>query len=327
MKLTTILSSCAMVCSLLAALSQPVQAQSRYPDKPVRMIVPASPGSGPDAIGRMLGQKLAEAWGQPVVVENVVGASGKIGHEQGAKAAPDGSVLLMGLFGPMSVSKSLGEKMNYDPVTDLAPVTLLGAFTNVLTVHPKIPATNVAELVEYIKRNPGKVRYGHPGAGTSNHLSAELFNHLTGLKVEGVPYKSSGQMTTDLLGGHIEMMFHNAPVVLPYIRAGSMRGLAITSARRNPAFPELPTLQESGVSGYEITPWYAMYVPAGTPGAVIARLNESIAKALAHPDITSWFQAQGGIAGGGSPSDLAAFQAAETVKWGQLVKATNIKSN
>ena len=327
MKLTSILSSCALACSLLAAAFQPVQAQSRYPDKPVRMIVPAPPGSGPDAIGRMLGQKLTEAWGQPVVIENVVGAGGKIGHEQGARAAPDGSVILMGLFGPMSVSKSLGEKMNYDPVADLAPVTLLLALTNVLTVHPKIPATNVAELVEYIKRNPGKVRYGYPGAGTSNHLSAELFNYLTGVKVEGVPYKSSGQMTTDLLGGHIEMMFHNAPVVMPYVRAGSMRGLAVTSARRNPAFPDLPTLQESGVSGYEITPWYGMYVPTGTPGAVIARLNESNSTALAHPDITSWIQAQGGIGGGGSPSELAAYQAAETVKWGQLVRAANIKSN
>ncbi len=300
-------------------------AQPRYPDKPVRMIVPAPPGSGPDAIGRILAAKLTEMWAQSVVVDNIVGAGGNLGHDRGAKAAPDGYTLLMGLIGPMSVTASLGEKMPFDPVKDLAPVTLLIRLANILAVHPSVPAANLRELIAYAKQNPGKVRYGHPGSGTSNHLSAEQFNMMAGLSISGVPYKASSQMTTDLLGGHIEMMFHNAPVVLPHVRSGALRGIAITGAQRNAAAPDIPTLNEAGVPGYEVTSWYAMYVPAGTPAAIIARLNADIAKVLAMSEVRTWIEAQAGSAGGGSPEALAEFQAAETVKWRTLIKAANIK--
>ena len=316
---------CVVVAAGLCAASGAALGQARYPDKPVRMIVPAPPGSGPDAIGRILAAKLTEAWGQSVVVDNVVGAGGNLGHDRGAKAPADGYTLLMGLIGPMSVSISLGEKMPFDPVKDLAPVTLLIRLANILAVHPSVPAKDLRELIAYAKANPGKLRYGYPGSGTSNHLSAEQFNMMAGIKTSGVPYKASSQMTTDLLGGHIEMMFHNAPVVLPHVRSGALRGIAITGPQRNAAAPDIPTLNEAGVPGYEVTSWYAMYVPAGTPAAIITRLNTDIAKALALPDVKTWIEAQAGVGGGGSPEALAAFQAAETVKWRNLIKAADIK--
>ncbi|MBL8381558.1 MAG: tripartite tricarboxylate transporter substrate binding protein [Burkholderiales bacterium] len=318
-----------MVAALVAAAAAgiaDVQAQARFPERPVRMIVPAPPGSGPDALGRILAARLGEAWNQSVIVDNVVGAGGILGHDRGAKAPPDGHTMLMGLIGPMAVSVSLGEKMPYDPVKDLAPVTLLVKLANILAVHPSVPANNLRELIAYAKQNPGKLRYGHPGSGTSNHLSAEQFNLMAGLKISGVPYKASSQMTTDLLGGHIEMMFHNAPVVLPHIRSGALRAIAITSAQRDPAAPDIPTLAEAGLPGYEVTPWYAMYVPAGTPPALVARLNADLARTLALPDVKKWIESQAGAAGGGPPEALAAFQAAETVKWRTLVNAAGMKA-
>jgi len=323
-KLTALACVAAVLIASLARIGE-AQAQARYPDKPVRMIVPAPPGSGPDSIGRILSAKLGEMWGQSVLVENVVGAGGNLGHDRGAKAPPDGYTMLMGLIGPMSVAPSLGEKMPFDPVKDLAPVTLLIRLANILAVHPSVPVNNLRELIAYAKQNPGKLRYGHPGSGTSNHLSAEQFNMMAGLAISGVPYKASSQMTTDLLGGHIEMMFHNAPVVLPHVRSGALRAIAITGLQRNPAAPEIPSLNEAGVPGYEVSAWYAMYVPTGTPAAIIARLNADIAKVLAMPDVKTWVEAQAGAAGGGSPEALAEFQAAETVKWRTLIKAANIK--
>ena len=303
-----------------------VFAQGRFPDKPVKIIVPAPPASGPDSLARLLSTKLGDVWNQPVIIENVVGAGGVIGHDKGAKSAPDGYTILMGLIGPMSVSISLVQKMPYDPVKDLAPITLLGTFANLLVIHPSVPVNNLRELIVYAKQNPGKVRYGHPGSGTSNHLSAEQFNMLAGLKVDGIPYKASSQMTTDLLGGHIEMMFHNAPVVLPYVKSGAMKGIAITSGQRNQSAPEIPTLNEAGLPGYEVTSWYAMYAPSGTPLPIIQKLNTDIAKVLALPDVKAWFDTQAAQAGGGSPEALAAFQAAETIKWRTLIKAADIKA-
>jgi hypothetical protein len=311
----------------------PAQAQLRtdaligFPDKPVKMIVPAPPGSGPDAIGRLLGQKLSEQWGKPVIVENVVGAGGHLGHERGAKAPPDGLTILMGLIGPMSVSHSLYSKMPFDPVKDLAPITMLVKLPNLLVLNPKVPVKDIRELIAYTKANPDKIRYGHPGAGTSLHLAAEQLNLQAGTRISGIPYKASSQMTIDVVGGHIEMIFHNVPVVLPHVRSGTLRVLGITSAQRNPALPDIPTLAESGLTGFEVTSWDAMYAPAATPKPIIERLNASIAKALAHPDVKAWLTAQAGEGGGESPEELAAFQAAETVKWRKLITAANITAD
>jgi tripartite-type tricarboxylate transporter receptor subunit TctC len=329
--LRNLLRTCTASLVALGSLlgSQLACAQSAtqgYPERPVRMIVPAPAGSGPDTLGRLVGKRLGDAWGHPVVIENIVGAGGNIGHDRGAKAAPDGYTLLMGLIGPMSVSSSLEEKMPFDPEKDLSPITLLVSLPNILVVHPSVPVKNLQELIAYGKKNPDKLRYGFPGYGTSLHLAAEQLNMMAGTRLMGVPYKTSAQMTTDVIGGHIEMMFHNAPVVLPHIRSGALRSIGITSTSRNAAAPDIPTLDESGLKGYEVTSWYAMYVPAGTPQPLIARLNADIAQALAQPDIKEWMTTQAAIAGGGSPAELASFQAAETVKWRKLIKAANIKT-
>ncbi len=311
----------------LTSLAPAAFGQARYPDKPVKMIVPAPPGSGPDALGRLIGLRLSEAWGQPVLIENIVGASGNIGHDKGAKAPADGHTLLMGLIGPMSVSSSLTDKLPFDPVKDLAPVTMLVKLPNILVVHPSVPVKSLQELIAYAKQNPGKIRYGYPGAGTSPHLAAEQLNMMAGIKTSGVSYKASAQMTTDVLGGHIEMIFHNAPVVLPHIKSGGLRALAISSATRDPASPDIPTLSESGVPGYEVTSWYAMYVPAATPRGIVERLNADIAKALAHPKTKEWMTTQAGVPGGGLPEELASFQHAETEKWKKLIKAAAIRGD
>ena len=315
--------------AIALAFLAPAQAQvpAGFPDKPVRMVVPAPAGSGPDSLGRVLGKKLSNQWGQPVIIENIVGAGGNIGHEKGAKSAPDGLTLVMGLIGPMSVSPSLQEKMPFDPVKDLAPVTMLVKVPNILVVNPKVPVKNFAEFIAYGKANPDKLRYGYPGSGTSLHLAAEQLNMAAGTKFKGIPYKASGQMTTDVLGGHIEFIFHNASVVNPHIKSGALRSLGITSMHRNAAAPDIPTLNESGLTGFEITSWYAMYVPAATPKPIVAKLNADIAKALASPEIQEWMTAQAGEAGGGSPEELAAFQAAETIKWKKLITSANIKAD
>jgi tripartite-type tricarboxylate transporter receptor subunit TctC len=298
-----------------------------FPEKPVRMIVPAPPGSGPDVLGRLLARKLGEAWGQPVVVENLLGAGGIIGHDRGAKSPADGYTMLMGLNGPMSVSSSLNDKMPFDPVKDLAPITLLMKGPNLLVVNPRVPVNNFDELIAYAKKNPRKLRYGYPGAGTSLHLAAELLTQMAGIQLDGVPYKSSAQMTVDVIGGHIDLIFHNEPVVLPHVRSGALRSIAITSLQRNPAAPDVPTIAESGLAGYEITSWQAMYVPAATPRAIIDKLNKDLTRALDDPELRQWMAANAVVPGGGSPAELSAFQAAETSKWKGLIAAANIKAD
>jgi tripartite-type tricarboxylate transporter receptor subunit TctC len=315
------------VGSVAALVASRTGAQARFPEKSVRMIVPAPPGSSPDALARLLARKLGDAWGQPVVVENLLGAGGIIGHDRGAKAPADGYTMLMGLNGPMSVSSSLNDKMPFDPMKDLAPVTLLMTGPNLLVVNPRVPAGTLEELIAFVKKNPGKLRYGYPGSGTSLHLAAELLNQMAGIRLDGVPYKSSAQMTVDVIAGHIDLIFHNVPVVLPHVRTGALRAIAITSPQRSPVAPEIPTVAESGLAGYEITSWQAMYVPAATPRAIVDRLNADLVRALGDPELRQWMAANAVLPGGGSPAELAAFQAAETAKWKSLISAANIKAD
>jgi len=299
---------------------------AEFPEKPVKMIIPAPAGSAPDALGRLLAQKLDAAWGHQVVIENVVGAGGDIGTDRGTKSTPDGYTMLMGLNGPMSVNKSLNEKLPYDPVRDLAPVTLLMKGPNLLVVNPRVPVNNLQELIAFAKSNPGRLTYGHPGAGTSLHLAAELLSQMAGIQLKAVPYKSSAQMTVDVLGNHIDLIFHNVPVVLPHVKSGALRAIAITSLSRNPNLPSIPTFSESGLTGYEITSWQAIYVPAATPESIIAKMNADLSRALAEPDVQGWMAANMVTAGGGSPAELAAFQAAETTKWKNLIRTAKIKA-
>jgi tripartite-type tricarboxylate transporter receptor subunit TctC len=315
-----VLGACLMV--------QPAaQAQTRsYPDKSVRVVVPAPPGSAPDFLVRLVGQKLSEAWGQPVVIDNIVGASGNIGTERVAKATPDGYTLLFNTIGPIAVNVSLFDKLPYDPIKDLAPISLVAKMPNILTVNPGVPVKNLAELIALAKKEPGRLRYGTAGPGTTQHLSGELLNTLAGIKLVSIPYKSSAQMTTDAIGGQIEVLFHNAPVLLPHLKSGGLRGIAITSAKRSPAVPELPTMAEAGVPGFEITAWFGFMAPRGTPQAIIEKIHADVARIVASPDIRERILAQASEPVGNSPEEYAAFINEEIIKWRAVIKQANMKA-
>ena len=323
-------ASCAALT--LAALSPAARSQARptappYPTRPVKFVVAAAAGSSPDAIARLLTTKLGTVWMQAVVVENVVGLGGITGTERAARAPGDGYTLLLSTIGAMAISGSLMDKLPYDPVKDFAPITMSMTLPNLLVIHPSVPANNLKELIAYMKQNPGKLRYGHPGVGTSPHLAAEMLKDKAGVSMEGIPYKSSAQMMTDLLAGHYEVLFHNSSVVLPHARAGAARILAITSAERNVTLPDVPTVAEAaGIPGYAVNAWWGIYAPAGTPADIVNKASVDIAKVLAQPDVKSWIEQQGGVVGGGTPQALGAFQAAETQRWRDLIKTANIKA-
>jgi tripartite-type tricarboxylate transporter receptor subunit TctC len=315
---------------LAAALSSAclqAHAQTRgYPDKSVRVIVPAPPGSAPDFLVRLVGQKLSESWGQALVIDNVVGASGNIGTERVAKAAPDGYTLLFNTIGPIAVNVSLFDKLPYDPVKDLAPISLVAKMPNILTVNPGLPVKNLAELIAMARRQPEKLRYGTAGPGTTQHLSGELLNTLAGIKLVGVPYKSSAQMTIDALGGQIEVLFHNAPVLLPHVKSGALRGIAITSAQRSAAVPELPTMGEAGVPDFEVTAWFGFMAPGATPRPLIEKISADVARIVATPEIQERILSQASEPVGNRPEEYAAFIGAEIVKWRAVIKQANIKA-
>jgi len=319
-----------IACFLAAALSGaclPASAQTRgYPEKSVRVIVPAPPGSAPDFLVRLVGQKLTESWGQALVIDNVVGASGNIGTERVAKAAPDGYTLLFNTIGPIAVNVSLFDKLPYDPVKDLAPISLVAKMPNILTVNPGLPVKSLAELIALAKKEPEKLRYGTAGPGTTQHLSGELLNTLAGIKLVGVPYKSSAQMTIDALGGQIEVLFHNAPVLLPHVKSGALRGIAITGARRSAAVPDLPTMGEAGVPDFEVTAWFGFMAPGGTPRPLIEKISADVARIVASPDIQERILAQASEPVGNRPEEYAAFIQAEIVKWRAVIKQANIKA-
>jgi tripartite-type tricarboxylate transporter receptor subunit TctC len=296
-----------------------------YPARTVRLIIPAPAGSAPDFLSRVLSQKLSEAWGQPVIVDNVAGAGGNIGAERVAKSPPDGHTLLFNTIGPIAINISLYDKLPFDPVKDFVPITLVAKVPNILCVYPGVPVKSVAELIAYAKQNPGKLRYGSPGSGTSNHLSAELFNTLAGVKLFHVPYKSSAQMTTDTIGGQVEVIFHNAPVVLPHVKSGALRGLAITSASRNPYAPELPTMSEAGVPGFEVTAWFGVLAPTGTPQPVLAKLHTDVVRTINMPDVKERFLSQAAEPIGSTPAEFAAFINAEIGKWSRVIKESGAK--
>ncbi len=308
-------------------LSSSAAAQARaWPERPVKFIVPAPPGSAPDSMVRVLGAKLAEVWGQPVTVENITGASGNIGTDRAAKAPADGYTLLYNTIGPIAVNVTLfAGKLPYDPAKDLTPVSLVVKVPNIMTVHPGMPYRSVKDVIDAAKREPEKIRYATAGPGTTQHLSGELLNTLMGIKTIGIPYKSSAQMTTDGIGGQFEVMFHNAPVVLPHIKAGSLRALAITSARRSPSAPDLPTMIEAGVPGFEVTAWFGVMAPAGTPAAIVQKVSTDVARLVASPEIQKRMQDDASEPVGGSPESYAAFIRAETAKWSEVVKLANMK--
>jgi tripartite-type tricarboxylate transporter receptor subunit TctC len=287
--------------------------------------VPFPAGGTTDILARAVAQKLTEAWGQAVVVDNRPGAGGNIGSELVAKSAPDGYTLLMGTVGTHAINPSLYAKMPYDNIKDFAPVILVAGVPNVLVVTPALPAKSVQELIAYGKANPGKLNFASSGSGTSIHLSGELFKVLTGVQMTHVPYKGSAPALQDLVGGQVQLMFDNLPSALALIKGGKLRAMAVTSTTRAAAIPDVPTVIESGVPGFEASSWFGVLAPAGTPSAIIAKLNAEIGKWVSSNEAKEKLLGQGANAAGGSPDDFARHIAAETAKWAKVVKESGAK--
>jgi len=296
-----------------------------YPSRPIRLVVPFPAGGTTDILARSVAQKLTEAWGQPVVVDNRPGAAGNIGAELVAKAPPDGYTLLMGTVGTHAINASLYAKMPYDHVKDFVPVILVAGVPNVLVVNPAVPAHSVSELIAYGKANPGKLNFASSGSGTSIHLSGELFKVSTGVQMTHIPYKGSAPALQDLIGGQVQLMFDNLPSALPQIKGGKLRALAVTSTTRAAVLPDVPTVAESGLPGFEASSWFGILAPAGTPPAIVTKINGEVAKWVASAEAKEKLLSQGANAAGGTPEDFARHIQAETAKWAKVVKESGAK--
>ena len=296
-----------------------------YPTRPITLIVPFPPGGSTTVMARNVADKMSATLGQPVVVENRGGAGGTIGTRSVARAAPDGYTILLSYTATMAIAPSLNVNAGYDPRKDFVPIGMIGFAPNVLVVHPSLPVRSVAELIAYAKAAPAPVQYGSPGVGTVNHLAGEYLASETGVKLQHVPYKGNGPAMGDLLGGHIPMMFVPIPVALGNVKAGTLRGLAITTAKRSGLLPDLPTLAESGVPGFDVALRYGLMAPTGTPPAVIARLNRELNAALATEDVKQRLATEGAEALPGTPEAYAADVDADEKKWSGLVKKLGIK--
>lgn len=315
----TLTLAAASALGLLALTPLAAQAQA-FPTKAITIIVPFSAGGTTDILARVLGQFISKDLGQPVIIDNRAGAGGNIGTQLVARAAPDGHTILMGTVGTHAINQSLYPKLAFDPIKDFAPLTRVALVPNLLVANPAQPFKTVKELMAYAKANPGKVTFGSSGSGTSIHLSGELFKQMAGVDIQHVAYKGSAPAVNDLLGNHIAIMFDNMPSAIGHVKAGKLRPLAVTTAQRSPALPDVPTIAEAGVPGYEATSWFGLLAPAKTPAPVVAKLNASILKALADPDVKKKLLEQGAEPAGETPAQFAAFIASETVKWGKIVK-------
>ena len=296
-----------------------------YPTKAVRMVVPFAAGAGSnDIMARLIAQKLSDSLGQQFVVDNRPGASGIIGTDIVAKAQPDGyTVLMMSLT--FTVNPSLFSKLPYDTVKDFTPVTLVASAPLMLVVHPSLPAKSVPEFIAYAKANPGRLNFGSGGPGTTPHLAGEMLKTMAGIQVTHIPYKGGAPALADLIGGQIQFMCENIPGTLPFAKAGKLRALAVTDLRRSPLLPDLPTLDETGLKGYQIVGWNGVFMPAGTPQAIVNKLHAEVVKALALPDVRERLATMGADGVGNTPQQFAAFIKAEIPKWARVVKDAGIK--
>ena len=311
---------------LAAGATSTVNAQSpaAYPNRAIRIVVTFPPGGATDILGRMSAQKLNERFGQPVVVENRVGGGGNIGAEFVARAEPDGYTLLIGGV-PQAISVSLFSKLNYDFARDLSPVINLAVFPSMIIVHPSLPVKSVKELVALAKARPGQLNYGGTHA-SPNHLAMELLNSQGGVKITLISYKGTGQIVTDLVAGHVQIASMGFPAALPMVKAGKLRALAVTSAKRSALLPEVPTVGESGLPGYDVTSWYGVFAPTGTPEAIINRLYTELAAHFKSPDAAKRLSALGAEAAIKSPAELASFMREDIKKWAAVVKASGAKA-
>jgi tripartite-type tricarboxylate transporter receptor subunit TctC len=310
--------------ALFACIAIGAAAQG-YPTRPIRLVVPFPAAGTTDILARAAAQKLTEAFGQAVVVDNRPGAGGNIGSDLVAKSAPDGYTLLMGTVGTHAINPSLYSKMPYDHIKDFVPVVLVAGVPNVLVVNPALPVNSVADLIKLAKDKPGTLNFASSGSGTSIHLSGELFKTMAGVDMMHVPYKGSSPALTDLIGGQVQIMFDNLPSSLPQIKGGKLRAVAVTSMKRAPALPDVPTINESGLPGFEASSWFGILAPAGTPAPIVARINAEVNKWLQSADAREKLLGQGAEAAGGSPEQFAAYIRSETEKWAKVVKASGAK--
>ena len=295
-----------------------------FPAKPARLIVGFSPGGGVDITARIVAAKLSEIWGQQLIVENRVGAGGTIGAEMVARAAPDGYTLVLCNVASHGIAPSLYKKLGYDAVKNFTPISLVGTTANVMVVHPSVPARSVAEFIAYAKANPGKISYGSAGVGTTLHLSVELFKSMTGTDLVHVPYKGGAQALADLIGGQVQLMIANLPEQIAHIKTGKTRALGVTTTTRSRQLPDVPTIAESGVPGFDVVVWYGVCGPAGLPKPVLEKLNGDVVKALSSTDMKQKLTGHGIEPGPMAPEQFASFIRSDIAKWAKVVKESGV---
>jgi tripartite-type tricarboxylate transporter receptor subunit TctC len=312
-------------CLAIAATTAPALAQQSYPNKPIRMVCPFPPGGTTDLVARLVAQKFSEAWGQQVVVDNRPGAGGVIGTEMVAQAAPDGYSILLGSITTHAVNPALYKKLRFDPIRDFAPVSLVVSSPQLLALHPSVAAKSVKELIALAKARPGQLNYGSAGTGTSPHLTFELFKSMAAIDVVHVPYKGTGPAITDLIGGQVQMMITGVVALMPHVKSGKLRAVGVTSAKRVPALPEVPTIAESGVAGFDVSSWFGVFLPAATPRAIVMKMNREIHRILENPEVRQRLIDQGADPASNTPEEFAAYVKSEMTRWGQVVRSTGAR--
>jgi tripartite-type tricarboxylate transporter receptor subunit TctC len=316
--INTVALTAVFSCSLALASAGSAIAQT-FPNRPIRLIVPYSVGGGVDSTARIVGDKLGRVLGQPIIIENRGGAGGNIGMDAAARAEPNGYVLLMGSTS-LAVNVSLYNKLTFDPAKDFVPVALISKTPNILAVNPKVKANTVQDLIKLAKANPGKLNYSSAGAGTTPHLGAELFNSMAGVQITHVPYKGAGPAVTAALAGEVEMIMSSALTILPHLKTGKLRALAMTGTQRSPAFPDIPTVSESGLPGFEVSQWYGIVAPAGTPKDVVDKLNKAIVQVVRSPEMVQTFLQEGSEPIGSTPQEFSKYLHDEIARWSKTIK-------
>jgi tripartite-type tricarboxylate transporter receptor subunit TctC len=311
---------------LLNGLCSFAQAQDAYPSKPIRLILPFPPGGGTDILGRLVAERLGARLGQPVVIDNRGGAGGNLGAEAAAHSAPDGYTLLLAAT-TLAISPSLYKKLAYDPVKDLAPISLVATVPNVMITHPSVPAKTLQEFIALAKSRPGELNFGSGGSGTSNHLGGELFNMVAGVKLVHIPYKGVNLAMNDAMAGNIQLVVIGIPAAAPQIKAGKLRALAVIAPQRSPALPEVPTVAEAGLPDFDVTTWYGLLAPAATPRAIIARLNAEVVQSMQAPDLKERLAGMGTDPLTSTPEEFGAYINREIAKWGDVVRKAGLKAD
>ena len=314
------------VSAAMAQTTAPGAAARAYPSKAIRFIIPFSPGGSGDAIMRIVGQKLTEAWGQSSIMDNRAGASGAIGLQMAAKSPADGYTLVHGTASTHTINPILQRDLPYDPVRDFAPVAILMATPNIIVAHPGVPASNMKELIQLARGKPGQISYASNGAGTASHMAGEFLNLEAGIKLVHVPYKGGGQGIIDVLGGHVQLLIGAVATSLPHVTSGKLKALAVTSLQRSAAAPNVPTVAESGLPGFEVVQWFGIFAPAKTPKEIVSKLNAEINRALNQTNVKNEFMRQGFDVENRTPDQFAGYMKDESVKWAKLIKAAGIRA-